>query len=71
MRMPKKSTKTPKKSRIFNYPKITSFSAVFSKRHFGLAVGCADDVDQQEEGGGMKVEGVISGVLLCGARTIR
>ena len=25
--------------------------------HFGLAVGCDGDVDHQEEGGGMKVEG--------------
>ena len=37
-------------------PSVT-FSAKLISRDADLFVGCADDVDQQEEGGGMKVEG--------------
>ena len=51
-------------------PSVT-FSAKLISRDADLFVGCADDVDQQEQGDGMKVGGMKVEILLCGARTIR
>ena len=50
---------------ICNYPKITSFLAISTKRHFWLAVPPARRGSlYYDEGGSMKVKRVISGVLL-------